>query len=395
MSDRINFSMNLRTGVFLGLSAMALAACEGGEIIDFRPSFGGSAANNGVTIETASRPEADDRGVISYPNYQVAVARKDDTITQVANRVGLTPAELATYNGVSLTDTLRAGEIVALPRRVSEPSPLTGATTTGPIVPADEIDITTLASGAITRAGDTPVQTPVADQQTGIEPVRHQVERGETAYSIARLYNVSVRSLADWNGLGTDLDLREGQYLLIPAAEETTVATPAPVEPTPEPGAGTVTPTPPSASTPLPDPDPVVVAPVPAPPAPDLGPETAPAATASRMTPPVNGSIIRTFSSASEGLDYNASAGASVKATMDGTVAAITTETGGATIVVVRHEGNVFTIYSNVEGVTVAKKDKVTRGQTLAKIRGGDASTFHFEVRQGLTPVDPEPYFNG
>jgi len=395
MSDRINFSMNLRTGVFLGLSAMALAACEGGEIIDFRPSFGGSTANNGVTIETASRPEADDRGVISYPNYQVAVARKDDTITQVANRVGLTPAELATYNGVSLTDTLRAGEIVALPRRVSEPSPLTGATTTGPIVPADEIDITTLASGAITRAGDTPVQTPVADQQTGIEPVRHQVERGETAYSIARLYSVSVRSLADWNGLGTDLDLREGQYLLIPAAEETTAATPAPVEPTPEPGAGTVTPTPPSASTPLPDPDPVVVAPVPAPPAPDLGPETAPASTASRMTPPVNGSIIRTFSSASEGLDYNASAGASVKATMDGTVAAITTETGGATIVVVRHEGNVFTIYSNVEGVTVAKKDKVTRGQTLAKIRGGDASTFHFEVRQGLTPVDPEPYFNG
>lgn len=393
MSDRISFSMNLRTGVFLGLSAIALAACEGGEIIDFRPSFGGGNASNGVTIETAARPEADDRGVISYPNYQVAVARKDDTITEVANRVGLTPMELATYNGVSLTDTLRAGEIIALPRRVSEPSPLTGAVTTGPIVPADEIDITTLASGAITRAGDTPVATPVADQQTGIEPVRHQVERGETAYSIARLYQVSVRSLADWNALGTDLDLREGQFLLIPAAEET--AAPAPAATTTEPGAGTVTPVPPSASTPLPAPDPVVAAPVETPAAPDLGPETTPAASASRMSTPVSGSIIRTFSTASEGLDYSAAAGASVKATMDGTVAAITTETGGATIVVVRHEGNLFTIYSNVEGVTVAKKDKVTRGQTLAKIRGGDAATFHFEVRQGLTPVDPEPYFNG
>ncbi len=393
MSNRNTFSMNLRTGAFLGLSAIALAACEGGEIIDFRPNFGGGTASNGVTVETAARPQEDDRGVISYPNYQVAVARKGDTITEVANRVGLTPAELATYNGVSLTDTLRDGEIVALPRRVAEPSPLTGAIATGPIVPVDEIDITTLANGAITRAGDTPVTVIPDDLQTGIEPVRHQVKRGETAFSIARLYNVSVRSLADWNGLGTELDLREGQFLLIPAAEET--AAPAPTVTATEPGAGTVTPVPPSASTPLPDPDPVVAAPVVTPPAPDLGPAPAPAASTSRMSPPVSGNIIRTFSAASEGLDYGAAAGAPVKATMDGTVAAITTETGGATIVVVRHEGNIFTIYSNVEGVTVAKKDKVTRGQTLAKIRGGDAATFHFEVRQGLTPVDPEPYFNG
>ena len=49
-----------------------------------------------------------------------------------------------------------------------------------------------------------------------IDPVRHRVEAGETAYSIARLYGVSVTALASWNGLGPDLAVRENQELLIP-----------------------------------------------------------------------------------------------------------------------------------------------------------------------------------
>ena len=46
--------------------------------------------------------------------------------------------------------------------------------------------------------------------------MRHRVEAGETAYSIARLYGVSVTALASWNGLGPDLAVRENQELLIP-----------------------------------------------------------------------------------------------------------------------------------------------------------------------------------
>ena len=49
--------------------------------------------------------------------------------------------------------------------------------------------------------------------------MRHQVKRGETAYTISRLYNVPVQSLAEWNGLGSDFAIREGQYLLIPVAQ--------------------------------------------------------------------------------------------------------------------------------------------------------------------------------
>ena len=46
--------------------------------------------------------------------------------------------------------------------------------------------------------------------------MRHRVEPGETVYSIARLYGVSVTALASWNGLGPDMAIREDQELLIP-----------------------------------------------------------------------------------------------------------------------------------------------------------------------------------
>ena len=54
-----------------------------------------------------------------------------------------------------------------------------------------------IATTAIGRA-DPVVTTPV---QTGPEPIRHVVEPGETAYSIARLYGVSVTSLASRVGV--------------------------------------------------------------------------------------------------------------------------------------------------------------------------------------------------
>ena len=50
--------------------------------------------------------------------------------------------------------------------------------------------------------------------------MRHKVERGETAFTIARLYNVPIKALAEWNGLGADFGIRSGQFLLIPVASQ-------------------------------------------------------------------------------------------------------------------------------------------------------------------------------
>jgi murein DD-endopeptidase MepM/ murein hydrolase activator NlpD len=370
-----------------------LAACEDRLDFDLRGPEGGFNTRAAARNATTQRPAADNRGVISYPNYQVAVARRGDTLTDVATRVGLPVSELASFNGIESDVPLRSGEIIALPRRVTEPSPATGAVLTGPIQPGG-VDVTTLAGSAIDNAAPTPAtqvtSTPLP--QTGQEPIRHRVERGETAYTIARLYQVSVKSLAEWNGLGADFAVREGQFLLIPVAR---VAAPSRTATT-APGSGTPTPLPPSAAKPLPKDDTAnapAATPDPAKPVADVGAPTAPAKT-SAMSFPVKGSIIRDYAKGrSEGIDIKAAPGTPVNAAAAGTVAAITQSGEGVPIVVIRHPDNLLTVYANLADVKVAKGDTVSRGQAIARLRAADDDAYvHFEVRDGFDSVNPGPY---
>ena len=69
-------------------------------------------------------PAADARGVISYPGYQVAVARSGDTVTTIAARVGArTRRRWPITTRLHPTDGLRDGEVLALPSRVAAAAP--------------------------------------------------------------------------------------------------------------------------------------------------------------------------------------------------------------------------------------------------------------------------------
>jgi lipoprotein NlpD len=229
--------------------------------------------------------------------------------------------------------------------------------------------------------------------QDGAEPVRHRVARGETAYSVARLYSVSVRSLAEWNGLGPDLAVREGQYLIIPLVIEEASERPAPASAT-QPGTS-VAPLPPSAATPLPEPIQQATrtcasrstTPLPPPPRPSTA--TSPGA---RFIQPVQGSIIRPYGRGNEGIDIGAATGTAVRAAGDGEVAAITQDTDQIPILVVRHPDGLLTVYANIRNITVARGDRVTQGQTIAEVGPGDPSFLHFEVRRGFEAVNPTQY---
>lgn len=378
------------------LSVLALtAACDEPLDFDMRGKVGAFSTASAAQQAVGARPQPDDRGVISYPNYQVVVARRGDTVSDVANRIGLPSSDLARYNGLTPGDPLREGEVIALPRRVAEPSAATG------------VDIASLAGSAIDASPDTtpsvstatlppasssaarPAPAPVATASP--EPVRHKVVRGETAYTVARLYDVPIKSLAEWNGLGSDFTIREGQYLLIPvagaAAPARTVQTAAAVT---EPGQGSPTPVPPSASKPLPD-EKVAAR------TDEVAQEVSvgkPTATSSaQMDFPVKGKIIRTYTKGkNEGIDIAASPGAAVTAAKDGSVAAITSSADQVPIVVVRHADNLLTVYANVENIKVKKGDPVSRGQQIAQLRGGSNSYVHFEVRNGFDSVNPMPY---
>ena len=426
----------------LGTVLVLLGACSpfgGGKPFDWdlRPKSLSTA--DAARSAAASRPEPDGRGVISYPGYQVAVARRGDTVSSLAARVGVDAGELARYNAVQPGNTLRDGEIMALPRRVAESAPMASAATggiAGGPIRSGALDVSTVAGGAIAKAGQGSAgqakagnpqgwQTGAssASQASGVEPTRHQVARGETAYTIARAYNVTAADLANWNSLDANLSLREGQYLLIPVTAAPAAAPAAAVAATPvtAPGAGTPTPVPPSAAKPLPavDEPPLASAPkaaagvataapgavkagaikpaaaaqpAPAQPVADLGANRS-AASGGKLAMPVSGQIIRGYSKGrNDGIDIGASAGTSVAAAGDGTVAAITKNTDGVPILVIRHADNLLTVYGGIDAVSVAKGAAVKRGQSIAKVRAGSPSFLHFEVRKGFDSVDPTKY---
>lgn len=383
--------------LLVGCALMALSACDEPLDFDLRGLADGfTTAPAAVEARTAARPAPNASGIISYPNYQVAVANRGDTIADVASRVSIPVAELARYNGMTVDQKLRAGEVIALPHRVGESSE--AATQAGTIATGERIDVTSLANEALDDVGTSTTSTTMtqatpSDPIEGLEPVRHQVKRGETAYSIARQYGVSVRALSDWNGLGADLSVQEGRYLLIPVKTEATAA--KPVEET-KPGQGTPSPTPPSAATPLPAAE--AAAPVtpkatePAKPAADLG---ATQTKTSQMDKPVSGSIIRDYDKAkSKFVLFSAPSGTSVKAAKDGTVKLISTNADGVKIMVIDHGGSLQTAYSFIDNLSVKKGDKVKRGQSVAKVTANEFNALQFMVFKGTQTVDPVPYLN-
>ena len=367
-----------RTGLIL-TSGCFLAACDPSQLdLDLRNNeYNTSSAAQEIT---AKRPQPDSKGIITYPNYQVAIARFGDTMTTLAERIGFDPTALARFNGFRSGDPLRAGEVIALPTPVAGTDPSTSAD-------RSEIDVAELAQSALNQAdqGITPATKPRAKPLA--EPIRHKVRRGETAFTISRLYNVSVRSLADWNALDSNFTIREGQYLLVPATINNVGASPDPVS---EPGEGSATPLPPSAVEPMPETveEPAETS------APAV---TEPAQTASggRLTYPVKGKIIREYvKGKTDGIDLSAPVGSTVVAAESGTVAAITADADQVPILVLKHADNLLTVYANIGDISVEKGQAVSRGQGIGKIRKGNPSYLHFEVRKGFESVDPMDYLN-
>ena len=335
-----------------------------------------------------TRPLPDSRGIISYSNYEVAVARKGDTIKSIAGRLGLEPKNIASFNGMSYLEKLNEGQLISLPNRIDTKEFQLNSPTSN----RNEVNVTELASTAIETATNKKkvINKSVLKQEN--EPIRHKVSRGETAFTISRLYNVSIRSLADWNGLDSNYTIREGQYLLIPLAIDQV----APEVATVKPGENSKTPSPPSSVEALPEP---------------ISTEN------SKTTPdklktsnqlksiatndkgqfsyPVNGKIIRDYKkNKTDGIDISAPVGSPVMAAQKGIVAAITADTQEVPIIVLKHEGNLLTVYAGIGDVAVKEKDKVSRSQVLGKIRPGNPPFVHFEVRRGFEALDPMDFLD-
>lgn len=362
------------------LSILASCGANGSFDPDFRRWAPGGLNTADAAARAAPRPAPDSRGLINFPDYQVVIAGRGDTPTTIAQRLGLNPNELAQYNALPATATLNAGQPLVLPRRVAAG----GAAAAGGTAVKDPFAGQAQTSAATTAS---PPATTAASQ-----PRQHVVAAGETAWSIARKYGTNIQDLAEWNSLPSNMSLRVGQRLMIPVAGQ---AAPTASGTTTAPGAGSPTPRPPSASAPLPN-EKTTAASEPGPKAPDtnLGATRTAASSGGRFQMPVSGSIIRVYEKGkNDGIDISATSGSAVKAAGSGTVAAVTQDTSGVPIVVVRHTGDLMTVYTGLDkSLAVKKGDTVTSGQSLGKAGGG--GFVHFEVRQGFNSVDPEEYLN-
>ena len=357
--------------------ALGLAGCGGTLDMDLRDSLGNNFdttnAAHGVADLDGTPPDVN--GVITYPDgRRVVTARAGDRVLDIALRVGANPSEVATFNGISEDTRLQAGQIIALPDRENS------------LIPAP------VQRQELTSAPE--INPPEAED--GLK--RHRVILGETVFTVARLYSVEASDLAALNSITLDTSLQDGQILIIPqvlipneADTQTQTADNAPNVSAP--GEGSTPPPPPSSMRPQPRANPAAAQPAPAPKPADTGSATQASATKARLLRPVEGPIIRPYEKdVNDGIDIAAPAGTAVKAADDGTVIAITQDTNGVTILIVKHSNNLLTVYTNISGLTVEKGATVTRGQKMAEVAENTTSFLHFEVRDGLTALNPDIY---
>ena len=113
---------------------------------------------------------------------------------------------------------------------------------------------------------------------------------------------------------------------------------------------------------------------------------------------PVQGRVVSDFGpngrgERNDGINIAASAGEPVHAAASGTVTYCGDELKGyGDLVLIRHDDGYITAYAHLGSILVGRGDRVVSGQVIATAgSSGDVRRpqLHFEIREGVHPVDP------
>ena len=207
---------------------------------------------------------------------------------------------------------------------------------------------------------------------------RVSLEPGMTLYSLARTYQVPLRTILKVNGIADPTSIAAGTEIYIPSAREAQSSSSArpPVERT----SGTSR------------------APVASIPAPQEDHDASP--TLMSIAWPLDGRITGGFGQRTQhhhhdGIDIDGVRGEEVHAVAAGVVVRSGSDGKYGKTVVIDHGNGLTTLYAHASRLLVREGDEVEQGETIAEVGAtGNArgTHLHFEVRRDGRPVDPIPY---
>ncbi len=212
----------------------------------------------------------------------------------------------------------------------------------------------------------------------------HIVKRGDTLASIARRYHTNYKVLASQNGLKPPYNLKVGQKILTDTAPQKQYASSAPAN-----QVKTTSKT--------------VFQKRTAKTSKKTTQKTTVVSTTrkNKFMWPVSGKVISNFGTLgkgrkNDGINISAAKGTAVKAGDGGTVAyAGNGLKGFGNLILIKHSDGYITAYAHTDQMLVKKGQKVVRGQKIATVgRTGGVTTpqLHFEVRAGKKAVNPRKY---
>jgi murein DD-endopeptidase MepM/ murein hydrolase activator NlpD len=115
---------------------------------------------------------------------------------------------------------------------------------------------------------------------------------------------------------------------------------------------------------------------------------------------PVSGRIIQGFGVAgngerNDGINIAAPVGTPIHAAADGVVSYAGNELKGyGNLILIKHDDGFVTAYAHANSIGVARGQRVAKGDVIGTVgQTGDVDQpqLHFEVRQGMKPLDPRP----
>jgi murein DD-endopeptidase MepM/ murein hydrolase activator NlpD len=260
---------------------------------------------------------------------RVYTVRKGETIYSIARTFSVDKDELMRMNGIADPTRLQAGQRLKIPGSDAAPA----------------------------------VQAPAA--RTG-EEILHRTVKGETFYSIARRYGLTVEEIRKGNSLNGDYVLKQGDVLRIPGtAEPETVRTVLMAKPQ-------------------------AAAPVPAP---GVEPRSTEVRTVDASVRwPVNARELSYMTGKLSGVVITGERAEAVKSLTQGTVISAGPYRGFGRVAIIQVSGGYLYVYGGCESLSIKEGDKVGPGTEVGKL-GIDAVSgkpqLFFLVYRSSSPVDP------